>query len=123
VLRAIHFFAEHNRVLKQVECLKEGRFNEFLENVSESGRSSFMYLQNVYAQETELATSLALAMTDCFLKGRGAFRVHGGGFAGIILAFVPDELLGGYTALLEPVFGKGSVRRMKIREAGAVKLA
>lgn len=125
VLRAIHFFDEHRRVLRQVECLKDGRFEDFLKNISESGRSSFMYLQNVYTkgETAEQATSVALAMTEKFLQGRGAFRVHGGGFAGIILSFIPNDLLLDYIAFMESVFGTGSVRRMLIREAGAVRLA
>ena len=125
VLRALHFFAENERVLGQADALKRGARDEFLRLVRDSGRSSFMYLQNVYAPEdpARQALSLALCLSERLLGDRGAWRVHGGGFAGTIQAFVPDELLGAYRAELDGVFGKGACRPLSVRSAGGVNLA
>jgi galactokinase len=89
--------------------------------VSESGRSSWMLCQNVYPPERpdEQSLSVALAVTDRMLKGRGACRVHGGGFAGTILTFVPQELTAQYTAKMDDLFGQGAARRLRIRSSGA----
>jgi len=125
LLRAFHFVRENGRVAKQADALKRGDFAAFLDGVNESGRSSFMYLQNVYTNlnVSEQGLSLALALTDGLLSGKGcAFRVHGGGFAGTIQAFVKRELSEGYTEVLDSVFGAGSVMRLSIRPRGAVKI-
>ena len=125
LLRALHFVRENERVAKQAAALKTGDLPAFLDRVNESGRSSFMYLQNVYtnANVSEQGLSLALAVSDGILSGKGcAFRVHGGGFAGTIQAFVKRELSEGYTAVLDSVFGAGSVMRLSIRPRGAVKI-
>ena len=125
LLRALHFVRENDRVLAQAAALEKGDLPAFLDGVNASGRSSFMYLQNVYtnANVTEQGLSLALAVTDGLLSGKGcAFRVHGGGFAGTIQAFVKRELSAGYTEVLDSVFGTGSVMRLSIRPRGAVKI-
>ncbi len=123
-LRAMHFFEDNRRVAGQVEALKRGDFARFLELVNESGRSSWLYLQNVVptgsTRHQELALSLALAAK--LLDGRGACRVHGGGFAGTIQAFVPLDLLEGFKAGMEAVLGAGSCQVLSIRPEGGVLL-
>ena len=125
LLRSLHFVRENKRVLAQAAALKSGDLSAFLDGVNASGRSSFMYLQNVYTNQNveEQGLSLALAVTDGLLSGKGcAFRVHGGGFAGTIQAFVKKEYSEGYTEVLDSVFGAGSVMRLSIRPRGAVKI-
>lgn len=120
IVRAMHFFRENTRVEKQRNALKENNIDLFLSLVSESGDSSFKYLQNVYTNKnvTEQGLTLALALTE----NLGIFcRVHGGGFAGTIQAYVPAEKSKEYKKILEHVFGKGSCMFMKIRRYGAVK--
>ena len=118
ILRAMHFFAENRRVLEQTAALESGDFERFLSLVRRSGRSSFMYLQNVFhGEEEELA--VALALSEQLLDGRGATRVHGGGFAGTVQAFVPPELLDAYTQGMERVFGAGACQVVEVRQAGA----
>ena len=125
LLRSLHFVRENQRVTAQAAALKKGDLSAFLDGVNASGRSSFMYLQNVYTNlnVAEQGLSLALAVTDGLLAGKGcAFRVHGGGFAGTIQAFVKRELSEGYVEVLDSVFGAGSVMRLSIRPRGAVKI-
>jgi galactokinase len=121
ILRAIHFFADHQRVAEQVQALKQGDFQRFLTLVAESGRSSWMFCQNVYAPERprEQGLSLALALAEQILQGRGACRVHGGGFAGTILAFVPQEMTAEFVAKIDGVFGNGAATLLRIRPSGA----
>ena len=107
------------------DALKAGDIDRFFEIVIKSGRSSFQYLQNVYTtiNVSEQGLSLALALTDGYLSDKGgAFRVHGGGFAGTIQAFVKNEDLDDYVALMDSVFGKGAAMPLNIRPLGAVKL-
>ena len=118
VLRAMHFFAENRRAGGQITALEAGDFDTFLSLVRQSGRSSFMYLQNVY-HGGEQGLALALALSEQLLGGRGAARVHGGGFAGTIQAFVPDDMLNVYTRGMERVFGDGTCRVLEIRNTGA----
>jgi galactokinase len=124
ILRAMHFLAENERVLKQVSALEKNNLNAFLELVNASGQSSWKLLQNIYCPENTAVQSiaLALALTEDFIQkaGCGACRVHGGGFAGTILAFLPDNNLADYIRLMEHVFKKGSVRELHIRKSGAV---
>ena len=122
ILRAFHFHGDNRRVVRQVEALEKNDFSTFLELVVESGYSSFMYNQNIYAVGNvhEQGVSLALALSEMLLKGQGAWRVHGGGFAGTIQAFVPRDLVERYIGTLEHVFGKGSCHKLFIREKGAV---
>ena len=123
-LRALHFFAENRRVTAQVDALRAGDFEAFLRLVNESGRSSWLYLQNVVptgaTAHQELALSLALAQR--LLNGRGACRVHGGGFAGTIQAFVPLELLDAFKQGMEAVLGEGSCHVLSIRPEGGILL-
>ncbi|WRS27522.1 galactokinase family protein [Oscillospiraceae bacterium MB08-C2-2] len=118
-LRAIHFFEENARVPLMAQALQAEDFPRYLELVKESGRSSWMYLQNVHAGDPfyqELA--LALALTDVFLKGEGAFRVQGGGFAGTIQVYVPLPQLPAYEKYMEAVFGKGCCQKTAVRPLG-----
>ena len=124
VLRAIHFFEENRRVLLQVRALQNDNFNAFLHYVTESGRSSQLYLQNVTplgaSAHQDMAFTLALA--EKLLDGHGATRVHGGGFAGTALAFVPKERLQQFRECFEAVMGEGSCHVLAIRAEGGVLL-
>ena len=122
LLRAIHFYHETDRVPRQVAALREDRLPDFLREICASGRSSFMYLQNVFARPEEQGLSLALALAEEMLEGRGAWRVHGGGFAGTTLNFVPTDLLDGFVTRMEAVFGAGSCHVLDIRPVGAYVL-
>lgn len=124
LLRAIHFYNENIRVEKAVAALENNDFDTFKEVVIESGRSSFMLNQNVYTPKnpTEQKLSLALAVSEDILKGKGAWRVHGGGFAGTIQAFVPDSLLEKYKNAMESIFGQGSCYVLIIRPVGGTKV-
>lgn len=124
ILRAFHFHGDNQRVAKQVEALENNDFKAFLLMVIESGNSSFMYNQNIYPVQnvSEQGVSLALALSEMVLKDSGAWRVHGGGFAGTIQAFVPLGLLENYVNTLEHVFGKGSCNKLFIRGKGAIKV-
>ncbi len=124
ILRSIHFQQDNARVVKQVEALEGKQFQDFLTLVTESGFSSYMYNQNVYVggDAEHQSVALGLALSELVLKGKGAWRVHGGGFAGTIQAFVPNELLNEYIRTLEAVFGEGNCHKLFIRSAGSVKL-
>ena len=120
ILRAIHFFGENERVSAQADMLERGKTQEFLELVIESGRSSLAYLQNVFspADHRQQGLTLALALSERVLAGKGAWRVHGGGFAGSILAFVPRDMRAEYDFTMSSVFGENCCRFLKIREEG-----
>lgn len=122
VLRALHFYKENARVWQQVEALEQGDFGRFLSLVKESGRSSYMYLQNVTpsGSQAHQAVALTLAMCAHYLRGRGAYRVHGGGFAGTVQAFVPYDMLEDFRAGIEAVLGTGSCHVLRIRPQGGV---
>ncbi len=124
ILRAMHFQGDNQRVVDQVAALEKNDFKTFLGMVVDSGFSSFMYNQNVYpiTNVREQNVSLALALSELVLKGEGAWRVHGGGFAGTIQAFVPQSLLKKYVSTLEHVYGKGSCHILFIRHQGAGKV-
>ncbi len=124
VIRAMHFFAENARVVEEKQALLDERFKDFLALITKSGNSSFCYLQNVFSvsNPAEQGLSLALALTERFLGGRGGYRVHGGGFAGTIQAFIPDDMLEDYKALMESVFGSGSCYVLNIRRVGGYAL-
>ncbi len=125
LMRAIHFVRENDRVECAREALKSGDLDRFYEIILASGRSSYQYLQNVYTNHNhiEQGISLALCATDGALSGKGgAFRVHGGGFAGTIQAFVKNEELDGYVKLMDSLFGEGAAMPLNIRPLGAVKL-
>ena len=121
ILRAIHFQGDNQRVVDQVAALEKNDFKAFLSMVVDSGYSSYMYNQNIFPVNNvkEQGVSLALALSELVLKGKGAWRVHGGGFAGTIQAFVPRNLLEKYTSTLEHVFGAGSCHKLFIRQQGA----
>lgn len=120
VLRAIHYFAENERVLKQAAALENKDMSAFFELVIESGRSSLAYLQNVYSlvRPQRQGLTLALALSEKILAGKGAWRVHGGGFAGTVLSVVPDELIAAYSREMSIVFGEGCCRFLNIRKEG-----
>ncbi len=124
VLRALHFFEENRRVEEEVAALKSGDFAAFLKGITASGNSSWKWLQNVYttADVQEQGISIALALTELFLdrKKRGACRIHGGGFAGVIMAMIPNDLVDEYVEYIERAIGKGNAYRMSIRPYGAV---
>lgn len=124
VLRAFHFFNEHKRVLEQKQALKNRDFEGFLKLVIASGESSYDYLQNLYSTSNvgEQGLCLALALTKQFLNGKGACRVHGGGFAGTIQCYIPSEMLDDYKAMIEKVFGQGSCSVLSIRPVGGYEL-
>lgn len=120
IMRAMHFFAETKRAKEEAEALKEGDIERFLKLVNESGISSGNLLQNLYSNNTptEQAIPLALAISKSILGSKGAVRVHGGGFAGTIQAFVPTDMVKEYKIEMERVYGDGSCHQMKIRPAG-----
>lgn len=124
VLRAIHFFGDNDRVVSEVEALRNGDFDEFKKLVCESGASSYMYNQNVYSvkKPLEQPIALGLALSEQILHGKGAYRVHGGGFAGTIQAFVPNKLLSTYKNAVESVFGEGSCYVLLIRPLGGTEV-
>lgn len=124
VLRAMHFLKENDRVAAQVAALENGEFSRFLELILASGHSSFEYLQNVYpcSLPNEQGLSLALCLAQSLLEGKGAWRVHGGGFAGTTQNFVPDALLEEFRREMEAVFGEGSCYVLNIRPCGGVRL-
>ncbi len=125
LLRALHFVWEDARVAEQVAALQRGDFGAFLALVRASGASSMRWLQNVVpaGATTDQGMALALAVTEDFLQGRGACRVHGGGFAGAIQVWLPEGCEAAYEAVLAPIFGPACVRLLSIRPVGAVWLA
>ncbi len=124
VLRALHYLKENERVDKMVSAIKNDDITTFFQLVNESGRSSFQYLQNIYSANSphEQGISLGLALTDNFLKGEGAYRIQGGGFAGTIQAYVPTDLCDEYITLMEQCFGPWCVSAITIRPEGACKV-
>ncbi|HKK62809.1 MAG TPA: galactokinase family protein [Bacteroidales bacterium] len=127
ILRALHYFGDNSRVLEQVDALKKGDFTKFLGFVTDSGNSSFKWLQNTYTSKKvdEQGVSLALALSESYIrsKGAGACRVHGGGFAGTIQVFLPSEDVEGYRRMMDEIFGEGSVYVLTIRSIGTTYLA
>ncbi len=124
VMRAIHEYNENRRVPRQVECLERGDFEGFLKLIKESGNSSWMYLQNVvpagYVHQQAMA--VALGLCEHYLQGRGAYRVHGGGFAGTVQAFVPFDLLDSFRTGMDAALGEGACHVLSIRPQGGVKM-
>ncbi len=125
VLRAYHYFNDSKRAVAEAEALEKGDFEEFLRLINQSGRSSYMYLQNVYSSSmpNRQAVSLTIALCDEILGGRGAYRVHGGGFAGTVCAFVPDDMLDEFKSRIEAVLGEGMCHILQIRPVGGYILA
>ena len=125
VLRALHFFEENLRVRQEAASLKEHKFNIFLENVSKSGNSSYKYLQNVYTNHdiSHQNVSIALCISEMVLGDKGGVaRVHGGGFAGTIQAFVKQDFIDTYKNAMDNVFGEGACAVLKIRKYGGIKV-
>lgn len=124
VLRAMHFFDDDRLAAEEANALQKGDFDSFKEMIISSGRSSSQRLQNVFAvvNPREQGLTLALALTERLLAGKGAWRVHGGGFAGTIQAFVPLSFLDNYRAKIEKVFGQGSCYTLSIRQPGGTKV-
>ena len=124
VMRVIHEYNENHRVPQQVACLESGDFEGFLRLTKESGFSSWMYLQNVipagYVKQQAMA--VALGLCEHYLQGRGAYRVHGGGFAGTVQAFVPFELLESFRAGIDGALGEGACHVLSIRPQGGVEM-
>ena len=124
ILRAIHIYQDNARVPQQVQALREGDFDKFLSLVKQSGHSSYMYLQNVipagYIEHQDVA--VALALCEHYLQGRGAYRVHGGGFAGTVQAFVPFDLLESFRQGLDAALGEGACHVLSIRPQGGVEM-
>ena len=124
VLRAIHLFSENRRVDQLNECLAKGDIDNFMKIIKESGRSSFMYLQNIYAniEAHNQPVSIGLAVSEHLLGSSGAYRVHGGGFAGTIQAFVKENEVARFKKAMEDIYGEGSCYVLKIRNLGGVKV-
>ena len=124
VLRAIHFYEENARVPQQVAVLEAGDFDRFLQLIKDSGRSSWMLLQNVIpaGRKTHQEVALSLALCEKLLCGRGACRVHGGGFAGTIQAFVPMDMLEEFRGRMDAVLGEGACHVLSIRPQGGIEL-
>jgi galactokinase len=124
ILRAIHFYRDDRRVAAQVAALEANEFQRFLQLINESGESSWMLCQNCYSPKAVQHQGITIALTasEAILAGRGAWRVHGGGFAGTIQAFVPDGLLPEFIGKIECIFGPGSCHAIKIRPEGALRM-
>lgn len=124
VLRALHFYGENEKVLLQADALSKGDFKAFMELIIASGRSSYMYNQNVYTCKApkNQPLSLALAVSEQILSGKGAWRVHGGGFAGTIQAFVPNDMIEEYTGVMKKIFGDDACYVLAIRPFGGVEI-
>ena len=124
VLRAMHLFEENKRVDEQVLALEQGDFENFKKLIKASGDSSFKYLQNVYSSHelNNQSVSIGLAISDVVLGEKGVSRVHGGGFAGTIQAFVPNDIVGLYKETMENVFGEGACHILKVRPYGGMRV-
>lgn len=126
ILRALHFLRENDRVERQTQALRDGDLDTFLSLVLASGNSSFRYLQNVFTVKNveEQGLSLALAVTEGLLRDKHcAWRVHGGGFAGTIQAFVKAEYTDDYRAVMDGIFGTDAVMTLSVRPVGATEIA
>ncbi len=125
ILRAIHVYQENKRVKVQAAALRNEDLYAFFHLVRQSGHSSWMYLQNIYPAGSVMKqeVALTLALCDTLLQGRGAYRVHGGGFAGTVQAFVPMDILNSFKQRMEAVLGQGSCHVLSIRSEGGIRLA
>lgn len=124
ILRSIHYFEEEKRVLNSLEALKKEDIKALLENMKESGNSSYKYLQNAFLNGSpkNQRYALALAISERILQGHGVTKVHGGGLAGTIQAIVKKDYLAIYCPIMESYFGRGSVKVLSIRPKGSVKI-
>lgn len=119
VMRAYHFLEENERVINQINALKKDDINTYIKLMNESGLSSFMYLQNCYSvtSSKNMGVALGLTLTKDFLKGEGACRVHGGGFAGTIQALIPVNKVEEYKKYMNSIFGEGSAVKIRVRQS------
>lgn len=124
VERAIHFYNENKRVERLSKALSDGDFEEFKSTIIESGKSSYMYNQNCFtlSNPAEQPVALALCVAEELLKGKGAYRVHGGGFAGTIQAFVPTELTDSFVKAMSSFLGENSCYILKVRSHGGCEI-
>jgi galactokinase len=127
ILRCLHFLNENGRVDQLAETIARNDYDQFLRIIKQSGNSSFKYLQNCYPEQEpeDQGISLALALTEHFIRKnncRGACRVHGGGFAGTIQAFIEREYTDEYIGFMENIFGGNSLTKVRIRDAGSMKI-
>ena len=124
IIRALHYFNDSDRAVEEVDALKNNDFDKFLKIVKKSGYSSYMYLQNVFAASMPKAqaVSLSLALLDELLGERGAYRVHGGGFAGTVQAFVPNDMLTEIKTKIDAVLGDGMCHILSIRPVGGTEI-
>ena len=124
ILRAMHFFKDNERVQKEVDALKADDFDTFLSLIKESGDSSYKRLQNIYSNHDfqNQPVSIGIAISENVLGNNGVCRVHGGGFAGTIQAFVKTDLVPEYKKATESIFGEGACHVLKIRKYGGVKV-
>ena len=122
--RAIHFYNENKRVERLAKALSDGDFDEFKNTIIESGKSSYMYNQNCFtlSNPNEQPVALALCICEELLKGKGAYRVHGGGFAGTIQAFVPETEADSFVSSMRKVFGENSCYILKVRSHGGCEI-
>lgn len=123
LLRALHFYNENSRVENIMAAIEENNIQSILNNIIASGVSSFMYLQNIYAHEDYQPMSLALALSEQILKSKGAWRIHGGGFAGTTLNIVPFNMIEEFENVMEKVFGNGACLELNIRPIGPYVIA
>ncbi|MEI0476402.1 galactokinase [Brachyspira pulli] len=119
VMRAYHFLEENERVINQINALKNNDINTYLKLMNESGLSSFMYLQNCFSitSSKSMGVALGICLTKDFLRGEGACRVHGGGFAGTIQALVPISRVDEYKKFMDSIFGDGSAVKIRVRQS------
>lgn len=124
VMRASHFFAENKRAVQEANALSDENMDYFLELVKQSGESSANLLQNLYScsQPTQQAIPIGIMLSKSILGEKGAVRVHGGGFAGTIQAFVPTDKVNEYVSEMNRIFGEGSCYRLRIRSVGGVEI-
>ncbi len=124
IIRAFHYFNENKNVDNLAVALKENDFDKFLSIVNRSGGSSFRYLQNIYSDKkpTSQGMSLAIALSEQILDGKGASRVHGGGFGGTMQAYVPNDMVDSYIEKMESVFGEKCCYLLKIRNVGPIRV-
>jgi galactokinase len=123
-MRAMHFVMDNERAQQEAAALRAGKFDQFLQIVNESGHSSYEYLQNTAVEGSvkNQAVNVALALCDVLLAGRGAHRVHGGGFAGTVQAFVPLDMLETFREGIDRAIGEGSCHVLSIRPVGGAVL-
>ena len=120
ILRSIHFFNENRNAILEKQAIEERDIDSLLNLMKDSGRTSFMYLQNVYpaSRPTSQSIAIALAITENYLDGRGTFRIQGGGFEGTIISVVPDDMVEGYRKLISSIYGEDAILEVSIRSFG-----